>query len=182
MIGAISEAVFWGVGVLSMAMAIFAMLRMGYMRLDSRIGIVKDGVAPGEKTPHWRLEDVNGRLLTSPAHDGDRWQLVVCVDRSLGGFPGLVNQMREFSTNTPDLEVIVLARESPEICAAIVRGLQLDVPIISVTQQVYDSYKVRVLPFLFLLDAHGIVVWKGLFMTGEQLAHTWRTAHALTHV
>ena len=126
-----------------MAMAIFAMLRMGYMRLDSRIGIVKDGVAPGEKTPHWRLEDVNGRLLSSPAHDGDRWQLVVCVDRSLGGFPGLVNQMREFSTNTPDLEVIVLARESPEICAAIVRGLQLDVPIILKLPRFQGQFSIR---------------------------------------
>ncbi|HET8851682.1 MAG TPA: hypothetical protein VFN02_04090 [Ktedonobacteraceae bacterium] len=71
---------------------------------------------------------------------------------------------------------MMLSHESQETCRAIQRGLQLSVPIIPVQQTLYDQYRVRVAPFTFFIDAHGVVHWKGLANTIEQWEDVWRLA------
>ncbi len=169
---------FLGVELVLITLVLLAILRTGLMRLDSSAGIWRDGIPPGKMAPPWSLPDLEGHLRVTPA--GDHWQFLIFADRSLASFPSLVAGMNHLAAAVRELEVLVLSRESRELCEATVRALDLQVPIVQVDQAFYDRFWVRVMPFAFLLDPRGIVRWVSLVNTEEQLSHAWRTIKAMT--
>jgi hypothetical protein len=168
---------FFIVEILLIALVLLAMVRTGFARLESSIGIARDGLSPGKPAPSWSLPDLEGHLRVTPA--GDHWQLLIFADHSLASFPNLVTGMNHLAATAQELEILVLSRDSRELCEATVRALDLQVPVVQVDQAFYDNFRVRVMPFATLLDSQGIVRWVGLVNTEEQLFHTWRTIRAL---
>ena len=168
---------FLGVESVLIALVLLAILRTGLMRLDSSAGIWRDGLPPGKVAPPWSLPDLKGYLRVTPA--GDHWQFLIFADHSLSAFPDLVAGMNHLAAGVQELEVLVLSRDSRELCEATVRALDLHVPIVQVDQAFYDCFWVRVMPFAFLLDPRGTVRWVGLVNTEEQLSHAWRTITAM---
>lgn len=158
------------------ALVLLAMVRIGFARLESSIGIARDGLPPGKSAPSWRLLDLEGRLRVTPA--SDHWQFLIFAEHSLASFPNLVAGMNHLAVTVQELEVLILSRESREFCEAMARALDLTVPIVQVDQALYDKFRVRVMPFAFLLDSGGIVRWVSLVNTGQQLSHAWNIIRA----
>lgn len=156
---------------------LLAILRTGFAQLESSVGIQRDGLLPGKAAPSWSLLDLAGHLRTTPA--GDHWQLLVFADHSLASFLDVVAGMNHLVTSSQDLEVLMLSREGRELCESTARALDLHVPIIPVDQRLYDGFRVRVMPFAFLLDARGVVRWRSLVNREEQLTHAWHTIRSL---
>lgn len=170
--------IFLGVELVLIVLVLLAMVQTGFARLSSSIGIARDGLPPGKLAPPWSLPDLEGHLRVTPA--GDHWQCLIFAEHSLASFPDLVVGMNHLAATVQELEVLILSRESRDLCEATVRALDLQVPIVQVDQAFYDRFRVRVMPFAFLLDPRGKVRWVSLVNTEQQLAHTWNTIRATT--
>jgi hypothetical protein len=68
-------------GAILIALCLLAILRIGFGRLESHIGIERDGPRRPSPVPHWRLPDLEGVVRSSPTHG--RWQLLIFADQSL---------------------------------------------------------------------------------------------------
>jgi hypothetical protein len=167
---------FLGIELAFIALVLLAIVRTGFARLSSPIGIARDGFAPGKQVPSWSLPDLEGHLRLTPAVD--HWQLLVFADRSLVAFPDLIAGMHHITRAVQGLEVLLLSNESREECAITAQGLDLQVPIVPVDPTFYDRYRVRVMPFAFFLDPGGIVRWVGLVNSEAELFHAWRMTRA----
>ena len=161
------------------ALALLAIVRTGFARLGSAIGIARDGFPPGKTVPAWSLPDIEGHLRVTPA--GDHWQLLTFANRSLVAFPEVIAGIHHLAQSARELEVLILSNESREDCAITAEGLDLQVPIVPVEPALYDRFRVRVMPFAFLLDPHGIVRWVGLIKSEDQLLHAWHMSQATVH-
>lgn len=170
---------FLGVELVLILLALLAIVRNGFVRLNSSIGIARDGFPPGKSVPAWSLPDLEGHLRVTPA--GDHRQLLIFANRSLVAFPDLVTGINHLAQTEPELEVLVLSNEDRDQNRVTMQGLDLQVPLLSVDQAFYEQFRVRVMPFAFFLDAQGIVRWVGLINTEAQLFHAWRIARAMIY-
>ncbi len=169
---------FLGVELAFIVLVLLAIVRTGFFRLESSVGIARDGLPPGKSAPSWSLPDLEGHLRVTPS--ADHWQLLIFTDHSLASFPHLVAGMNHLVASVQDLEILVLSRDDRELCEATIRAFDLQVPIVQVDQTLYDNFRVRVMPFAFLLDFRGIVRWVSLVNTEEHLSHMLRTMRSLT--
>lgn len=167
---------FLGAEVVLIALALLALVRTGFARLESSTGILRDGLPVGKVAPSWSLPDITRQLRSSPA--GERWQFLIFADRSLIAFPSLAAGMNHLGLTTPELEVLMLSRDSRELCEATVQALNLQLPVMPVDQAFYHRFRVRVMPFAFLLDPGGTIRWLGLVNTEAQLTHVWQIIRA----
>ena len=170
---------FLGLELLCIALVLLAIVRTGFARLGSAVGIARDGFPPGKTVPSWSLPDVDGHLRVTPA--GDHWQLLVFSDQSLEAFPEVITGMHHLSQSDQKLEVLVISQQSREDCRDTAQKLDLQVPIVPVDPAFYDRFRVRVMPFIFFLDPRGVVRWVGLANKEEQLIHAWRMAQVPLH-
>lgn len=177
--GVATGFVFLGVEFVFIILCLLAIVRTGFVRLNSSVGIARDGFPPGKAVPSWSLPDVERHLRITPT--GTHWQFLIFTDHSLVSFPELIVGMKSLVQQTDDLEVLILSRDDIEICKAIADGLEQQIPVVPVDQTFYDRFRVRVIPFAFLLDPGGIVYWVGLAKTEAQLLHAWRMAQATTY-
>lgn len=168
---------FLGVELVFIVLVLLVVVQTGFTRLESIVGIAGDGFPPGKAVPPWNLPDLTGQARKTPA--GDRWQFLIFVDHALGGFPDLIVGMQYLVSTVEELEVVVLSRDSKEFCEAMVRGLDLQVPVVPVAPTFYARFRVRVMPFAFLLDPRGIVRWAGLVNTKALLVHLWKLSQAV---
>ena len=171
--------IFLTLELVCIALALLAIMRTGFARLGSAIGIARDGFPPGKKVPSWSLPDIEGHLRVTPA--GDHWQLLAFANRSLVAFPEAIAGIHHLAHSARELEVLILSNESREDCVITAEGLDLQVPIVPVDPALYDRFRVRVMPFAFLLDPHGIVRWVGLIKSEDQLLHAWHMSQATVH-
>lgn len=161
---------FFFVGFIFLLLCLLLILRIGFVRLDSRIGRARDGFPPGTKLPYWRLPDLTGKIRGTPSKE--HWQLLVLANYALGGFPELIELIESFHSTEKNLEIIILSAASKDFCEAMVRGLDLKVPVVAVDMDFYQHFRVNVMPFAFLIDASGIIRWVGV-ANPKTLKHTW---------
>lgn len=162
--------------VVFIVLILLAVLRAGFLRLSSAVGIARDGFPPGKAVPSWSLPDTEGHLRVTPA--ADHWQMLVFVNRSLEAFPEVVSGMHYLAESARELEVLVISQDSAEDCRETMQQLDLQVPIVPVGPAFYDRFRVHVMPFAIFLDAHGIVRWVGLINTEAQITLAWHMAQA----
>ena len=108
-----------GVTFLSLELAclvlvLLAIVRTGFARLGSSVGIARDGFPPGKAVPSWSLPDVEGHWHVTPA--GDHWQLLIFANQALASFPDLISGMNHLANSIQELEVLILAQENREDC------------------------------------------------------------------
>jgi len=150
------------------------MVRLGFSRLESSTGILRDGLSLEKKAPIWTLPDTTDVLHSVP--NGNRWQFLIFTDHSLASFPELLLGIDHFSNAIQEVEMLVLARSRKEDCEVIAHEMNLPVPIVPVDQAFYDRYRVRIMPFATLLDPSGTTRWVGLVNTERQMFLTWEMA------
>lgn len=171
--------IFLGAESAILFMAALAILRIGFMRLESPLGILRDGIRPGKRAPAWQELDSQGRTRGIPTRD--RWQFLLFGDRSLVAFPGVVEGANYLAAHEPELDVLVLSRDSAELCHAAEQGLGLRAPVIPVSQSTYHRFNVRVMPLSMIIDPGGVVKWVALVNNAEQMIYGWETCQALEH-
>ena len=161
------------VGGLFALLGVLALARIGLLRLESPLGIVRDGLPAGAPAPEWRRADTDGGLREVPA---GRWQLLLFADHSLREFPEVAAALDALLERTPELEAIIVTGRHPELATETARALGLEVPVVGVDSDFYWRHNVRVMPFVLVVDPHGRVRAGGLPNDEARLLMIWDRA------
>jgi hypothetical protein len=170
----LASLLFFLVALVASGLALLVTVRIGFGRLESAIGIARDGPRRGGAAPKWHALDDRGQERNVP--NRSRWQLLVFADHCLQSFPDLITAMNRFQAEPVAFEVIVVARGSAHLVRTAAGTLGNAVPIVSVDQAFYDRHNVRVMPYAVLVDDQGIVRWTGIANHEGQLRHALRMA------
>lgn len=169
---------FIGIAVVLVLFAMLALVRIAAVRLDSSLGILRDGLPEGSVAPAWHLPDTTREMRQVPS-DGARWRLLLFANHSLIEFPDLATGVMRLTTDEPDLEALVLTRTDVGLTATACDLLGLDVPVLAVDDDFYWRHNVRVMPFVFVVDPNGIVRASGIVAFEEALLRMWRFARSI---
>jgi hypothetical protein len=157
-------------------LATAAVLRIGLLRLESILGVARDGLRIGTRAPRWELADCDDSLRQSPS--AERFQILVFTDHSLKDFPRLAFGLQQVIAS--GLEAILLPRGDSELkvdaTRIVANTLGVDAAIVPVDQAFYDKYNVRVLPFVTVVDLNGTVRAAGVVGEETQLMSMLRFA------
>jgi len=93
-------------------------------------------------------------------------------------FPTLISAMNDIDSRD-SAEVICISPFPRELCEAANQALGLKVPVVCNQPQVYELFRVRVRPFVFIIGPDGRVAWQGLVNTGDQLLHMLQMAQSV---
>jgi hypothetical protein len=119
--------------VFALALVLLAIVRIGFVRLGSVVGIARDGFPPGKRVPTWSLLDLDGKLHGTP--QGTSWQMLLFANRSLVAFPELVAGIERVIHILQDVEVLLITQEKQAEAQITAEGLGLHVPVISVQRR-----------------------------------------------
>src|SRR5437762_3887586 len=162
----VSYIVLWALVVVLILLVILLYRQLGIMYLGSAEGVSRDGLAPGAKAPDFSLKD----QYDSPQRLSDyRGRPTVLLFGSPHCSPCriLLPQLHDWAKAHPEVGVIWLNAASDEESLKFVSDTGSTLPIAPYTPQenLMDKYRVRVTPFMFLLDEDGVVRAKGLVNT-----------------
>lgn len=175
----VNSVLFFVLSFILLIALIIIIIRVGISRLESAIGIMGDGIPVGNVTPNWNLPDIYGITQHTPS-SSSQWQFLIFCDYGLAAFPSVIEGIRTLSQEK-DLQVLLITIASLDVCRAMARGLRLTIPVVSVDDDFYQQFRVRVMPFGYLVDSSGVVQWKGLVNESEQMNYIWYLANQVIH-
>jgi len=159
----ISYIVLW-LFVIALGVLVLLLYRqLGIMYLGTAEGVSRDGLARGTRAPDFSLTDQYGHAQRLNSYKGKPVLLLFgsphCSPCRL-----LLPQLDEWVRQHQDVGAVWLNSASPEESLRFVSetGAQLPVAPYAPEDNLLDKYKVRVTPFLFMVDENGIVRAKGL--------------------
>lgn len=136
------------------------------MYLGTAEGVSRDGIDKGSVAPDFTLTDQQGAAHRLSAYSG---QPVLLLFGSPHCSPcrTLLPQLHDWAGAHRDVAVLWLNAASPEESLKFVSDTGATLPVLSFApeENLMDSYRVRVTPFMFLLDGKGVVRAKGLANT-----------------
>jgi methylamine dehydrogenase accessory protein MauD len=159
----ISYIVLWLL-VLALGILVFLLYRqLGIMYLGSAEGVSRDGLDRGVRAPDFTLSDQHGEKHQLSRYRG---KPVILVFGSPHCNPcrTLLPQLHEWAAAHPEASVLWLNATSEDESLKFVSDTGATLPVLPHPPEVnlMDRFKVRVTPFMFLLDEGGIVRTKGL--------------------
>ena len=143
---------------------------MGTRRLQSLSEIAKDGPTPGGRAPRVVARSLTGSTWTVPS---GRWELLLFGDHSLVEFPDVVSGVDDMTRE--GCSVTVLSRRAA-LTTAVLEEMSVPLNVGQVKQRDYDRYRVRVMPFLVVVDPEGRVRRGGLVNTAQQVQTIWKAS------
>lgn len=173
----LAAAVFLLIALSLSAAAIAVVLFIALDRLSGSEAIGRDGLARGSKAPPFRAADVNERCEWSVPTG--RSTFLLFSDHSIREFPGAAAQLAQLGHTTPDVDVLILTMGNPLATHVTVTAMRLPFPTLAVSHEIYNRYRVRVMPYATVIDPHGHVAYAGLVGTGEAVLSAWRVGTIL---
>lgn len=170
----LTVAAFLICATLLLLLSLLALCALGVGRLESSIGILRDGLPRGESAPAWSLSDLDGRAHGTPS--GELWQLLIFADHSIKEFEALTTALGKLLAANLDTEAIMLARGNGSLARAVLDERGLELPVVQVTDDFYHLYRMRVMPFLVVADPRGVIRALGLANSEATLTTIWRKA------
>jgi len=169
----ISYAVLWTV-VLVEGVALLLVLRsVGTIFLNTREGISRDGLSIGSMAPDIDATDAGGVPRSFREFRG-RWLVLVFASPTCTICLKLVPDLRALrSALGSEAEILVALRaDGEEVASAYERATGEAAPVFAIgTKAGTEKYKVRVSPFVNVVDPQGILRAKGLVNTVENVEH-----------
>jgi methylamine dehydrogenase accessory protein MauD len=168
----ISYLVLWTLVLAEAAVLLILLRTFGSFYLSTRQGIGRDGLALGTKAPDFRATRLDGSPVSLESFAG-RWVLLyfaapACEDcyRMLPSLADLHEELRGSAEIVVMFEgVLAEARAVPHLAAN-------RLPVVAIGRDgIAASYKVRVSPFVQVLDPDGFVRAKGLGNSRDRLEH-----------
>jgi methylamine dehydrogenase accessory protein MauD len=150
--------------VLSLFVLVLLLYRqLGIMYLGTAEGVSRDGLQRGTKAPEFNLTDQYGNPQQLSGYRGRPVAL-------LFGSPHcspcrvLLPQLHDWAKRHPDVSVLWLNAASSEESLRFVSetGATLPVAPYEPEDKLLDKYRVRVTPFIFMVDGNGVIRAKGL--------------------
>ena len=166
----VSYIVLWA-AVLGLGVLVLLLYRqLGIMYLGTAEGVSRDGIEKGHTAPDFTLSDQHGVVHRLKAYRG-RPVMILFGSPHCSPCRILLPQLHDWARSHPDVMVLWLNAASPEESLKFVSETGSTLPIVPFAPEtnLMDSYRVRVTPFMFLLDENGVVRAKGLANTKSGL-------------
>lgn len=162
----VSYIVLWLLVLVLIALVILLYRQLGIMYLGSAEGVSRDGLDRGAKAPDFSLTDQYGNLQRLADYRG-KPSVLVFGSPHCSPCRILLPQLHDWARSHSEVGVLWLNAASPEESLKFVSDTGASLPIApySPEENLMDRYRVRVTPFMFLLDENGIVRAKGLVNT-----------------
>jgi len=141
------------------------LVSLGEKQLHTPLAIAHDGPRVGRPASHLEVRAIDGRAVIVPA--GHR-QVLLFGDHSLLDFADLLELL---AADDADRPAVVVLGSADQTSVSLLEGLELRVPAAIVPHEVYDRYRIRVMPYAVVVGADGRVVTSGLVNTSFQLRH-----------
>jgi methylamine dehydrogenase accessory protein MauD len=150
-----------------MGVLVFLLYRqLGIMYLGSAEGVSRDGLERGTRAPDFQLTDQYSNVHRLSQYRG---KPVILLFGSPHCNPcrTLLPQLHDWAKAHPEAAVLWLNATSEEESLKFVSDTGATLPVLPHPPEtnLMDRYKVRVTPFMFLLDEEGVVRTKGLANT-----------------
>ncbi len=159
----LSYIVLW-ILVIGLAVLVLLLYRqLGIMYLGTAEGVSRDGLERGTRAPDFNLADQYGTEQRLSNYKGKPVALVF-GSPNCGPCRTLIPELHEWAHRHPDVAVLWLnsATTSDSLRFVNETGATLPVAPYSTDDNLLNTYKVRVTPFLFMLDENGVIRAKGL--------------------
>jgi methylamine dehydrogenase accessory protein MauD len=162
----ISYIALWVLVVVLILLVILLYRQLGIMYLGSAEGVSRDGLEPGKKAPDWALEDQYGTTHKLSDYLG-KPTVILFGSPHCSPCRILLPQMHDWAKAHPEVGVVWLNAASPEESLKFVSETGATLPIMPYTPEskLMDKYRVRVTPFMFLVDENSVIRQKGLVNT-----------------
>ena len=162
----ISYIVLWVIVLTLILLVILLYRQLGIMYLGSAEGVSRDGITPGSKAPDFSLTDQYGTVQRLSDYRG-RPAVLLFGSPHCSPCRILLPQLHDWAKSHPEVGVIWLNAASEEESLKMVSDTGATLPVAPYTpeENLMDKYRVRVTPFMFLVDESGIVRTKGLVNT-----------------
>lgn len=159
--------------VVAEGIAIVVLTRtLGSMLLGTRDAIERDGLEPGTVAPEFEATDPNGQRVALAEMLG-KWLVLIFAYPSCRICRSMLPSLAELDSRLGGAaKLIVLLRASSEDAALYASELKSAVPMFAIGQHgVAERYRVRVSPFVHVVDPDGIVRAKGLVNEAHHIEH-----------
>lgn len=168
----ISYVLLWIIVLVEGAVLIILLRTFGSFYLNSRSGVNRDGLSLGTRAPSFSAPSVAGASVRIPATDG-RWRALFSVTAACEECYAAMRPLADLQADLDDqLRVVMLlpvvANELPDM--PLLRDTPIDVAIVG-HEGLRRAYRIRVLPFVHVLDPAGVVRAKGVMHNRERLEH-----------
>ncbi|MEO5952272.1 MAG: TlpA disulfide reductase family protein [Chloroflexia bacterium] len=159
----ISYIVLWLVVLALIGLVLLLYRQLGIMYLGTAEGVSRDGLARGTSAPDFTLTDQYSNTQRLSAYRG-RPTAIIFGSPSCGPCRMLAPQVDEWTKKHPDMAVLWLNSATPEESLRFVGEVGAIIPVAPYAPdtKLLDKYKVRVTPFVFMIDESGVVRAKGL--------------------
>ena len=136
------------------------------MYLGSAEGVSRDGLNKGAKAPDFSLTDQYGNVQRLADYKG-KPAVMVFGSPHCSPCRILLPQLHDWAKAHPEVGVLWLNAASPEESLKFVSDTGATLPVAPYTPQenLMERYRVRVTPFMFMLDENSVVRSKGLVNT-----------------
>ncbi len=159
----ISYIVLW-LFVIALGVLVLLLYRqLGIMYLGTAEGVSRDGLDRGARAPDFNLTDQYGHAQQLSQYKG-RPVLLLFGSPHCSPCRLLLPQLHEWARQHSDINILWLNSASPAESERFVAETGATLPIAPYTpdDNLLDKYKVRVTPFLFMVDEKGMIRAKGL--------------------
>jgi methylamine dehydrogenase accessory protein MauD len=162
----VSYIVLW---ILVLALGVLVLLlyrQLGIMYLGTAEGVSRDGLPKGTRAPDFNLTDQYSNPQRLTEYQG-RPVLLLFGSPHCSPCRTLLPQLHDWARSHPDVGIIWLNAASPEESLKFASDTGATLPIAPYTPEdnLMDRYRVRVTPFLFMVDEEGVIRAKGLVNT-----------------
>jgi methylamine dehydrogenase accessory protein MauD len=159
----VSYIVLWVLVIVLFILVLLLYRQLGIMYLGSAEGVSRDGLPRGKKAPDFNLTDQYGNAQRLGDYRG-RPTVLLFGSPHCSPCRNLLPQLDEWARAHPEVGLVWLNAASPEESLKFASDMSANLPIAPYTpeQKLMDHYRVRVTPFMFLLDENGTIVTKGL--------------------
>jgi len=159
----ISYILLWLVVLALIVLVLLLYRQLGIMYLGTAEGVSRDGLPRGTVAPDFNLTDQYGQPQRLAAYRGKPTALLF-GSPSCGPCRLLVPQLHDWAKKHPDISVLWLNAATEEESLRFVSEVGASLPVAPYTPEskLLDKYKVRVTPFIFMLDEVGVIRAKGL--------------------
>jgi methylamine dehydrogenase accessory protein MauD len=159
----VSYIVLW---ILVIGLGILVLLlyrQLGIMYLGTAEGVSRDGLDRGTRAPDFSLTDQYGAVQRLGDYKGKPLALIF-GSPNCGPCRNLIPELLDWARRHPDVAVLWLNSATPADSERFVQEMGATLPVApySTDDNLLNKYKVRVTPFMFMLDEGGVIRAKGL--------------------
>jgi methylamine dehydrogenase accessory protein MauD len=162
----VSYIALWALVLVLCLLVLLLYRQLGIMYLGSAEGVSRDGLERGKKAPDFSLTDQYGNPQRLSDYQG-RPTALIFGSPHCSPCRVLMPQLHDWTRAHPEVGLVWLNAASEEETLKFVSDIGATIPVAAYTPQdnLMDRYRVRVTPFMFLVDENGVIRAKGLVNT-----------------